>query len=128
MVLSVFPVDADSPTASASISVSILPAQSLEGQISVTPKRVALTRGGHGKLVVTNHSGSTHTISVEVEPTVYSACRLTYTPKQITLADGEFQVFRLFYVTEDSRNCRTTFRLNIHYLDNDEESVDVYCE
>ena len=129
ILLSAFPAAAGSSSASASVSAIILPAMPLEGQIGITPKRIALSQGGHGKFTVINHSGMTHTISVEVEPTIYGVCRLTYTPKQVTLADGEYQVFRLFYVAEDGRNCNATFRLRIHYSDDDdEESVDVDCD
>jgi hypothetical protein len=129
MLLPVSPAGAGQTSASASASAVILPASSLNGQISVTPQHISLTKGGHGKFTVTNHSGDIHTITVEVEPTIYGVCRLTYTPKQVVLADKEYQVFRLFYVTEDGRNCTTTFRLRIHYNDySDHELVDVDCD
>jgi hypothetical protein len=124
-------VDAASVSAQASTSVSavVLPARALEGEFDIRPKHISLSQGSHGKFTVTNHSGEIREIRVEVEPTVYGVCRLTYSPKRVALADGEFQVFRLFYVTENGRQCHANFRVRIYYVDyGQDDSVDVDCD
>jgi len=119
-------IDAD--TVSTTVTATILPTEPSQNEIRIVPKRIELQRGEFAKLMVTNDSGQTQTIRIDVVPMQKTSCRLKVTPRGVSLEKDSFQVFRLFYSPAADGTCGALFKLQVHVGNNHDESIEVKCD